>query len=77
MVEPRIREEDVAHIISTRKEIESYPNDVPYPSRLVLGWIGTRPINVVAADTKREIIVITVYEPDPSQWQPSFEKRKP
>src|SRR5260370_23936516 len=31
------------------REIESYPGDFPYPSRLLLGWCGLRPIHVVAA----------------------------
>ena len=48
------------------------PNDTPYPSRLLLGWAGTRPIHVVAAHSNREIIIITVYEPDPVLWQPGF-----
>ena len=77
MAERNIREEDVAHVIAHGKEIESYPADVPYPSRLVLGWIANRPIHVVAATTTHEIIIITVYEPNPGQWQPGFEKRKP
>ena len=77
MAERNIREEDVAHVISLGKEIERYPADTPYPSRLLLGWVASRPIHVVAATTDHEIIIITVYEPDPSQWQPGFEKRKP
>ena len=77
MAERGIREEDVAHVISNGKEIESYPNDQPYPSRLLLAWVANRPIHVVAADAGREIIIVTVYEPDPSQWLPGFEKRKP
>jgi len=77
MVERGIREEDVALVISEGKEIESYPDDKPYPSRLLLAWVERRPIHVVAATSDHEIIVITVYEPDPSQWAPGFEKRKP
>ncbi len=77
MAERGIREEDVARVISGGKEIESYPEDKPYPSRLLLGWVERRPIHVVAATAEREIIVITVYEPDPGQWEPGFERRKP
>jgi Domain of unknown function (DUF4258) len=77
MAERSILEEDVAYFIAHGKEIESYPIDVPYPSRLVLGSTANRPIHVVAATTDHEIIIITVYEPDPNQWQPGFEKRKP
>ena len=77
MAERGIREEDVARVISEGKEIESYPDDKPYPSRLLLGWIERRPIHVVTAAAEHEIIVITVYEPDPDLWESSFERRKP
>jgi hypothetical protein len=58
--------------------IEEYPDDTPYPSRLVLGWVGRRPIHVVAADdpASRTTIVITAYEPDRDVWEDDFRKRK-
>lgn len=77
MAERAIREEDVAHVVSSGKVIEHYPQDRPYPSRLLLGWAEGRPIHVVAATAEHAIIVITVYEPDARQWDPGFEKRKP
>ncbi len=70
MAERGIREEDVARVIAGGKEIESYPEDRPYPSRLLLGWVEDRPIHVVAASAERAIIIITVYEPDAAQWHP-------
>lgn len=76
MVERGIYEEDVAFVVETGKKIEDYPNDLPYPSCLKVGWVGSRPIHVVTAATDREIIVVTVYEPDPERWEPGFEKRK-
>ena len=77
MVERGIREEDVSRVISAGKEIESYPQDQPYPSRLLLGWVERRPIHVVAATAEHEIIIVTVYQPDSTQWEPGFERRKP
>lgn len=77
MAERGIREEDVARVISAGKEIESYPDDKPYPSHLLLGWVEGRPIRIVTATAEHEIIVITVYEPDPALWESSFERRKP
>lgn len=76
MAERGIREEDVARVIVEGKEIESYPDDRPYPSRLLLGWIERRPIHVVTAAAEDAIIIITVYEPDPALWEPGFERRK-
>ena len=78
MFQRRISAEDVRHVLATGEVIEEYPNDTPYPSRLVLGWSGERPIHVVVADNPegQETIVITVYEPDPAQWEPGFRRRQ-
>ena len=50
MYERRISEEDVRHVLATGEVIKEYPEDTPYPSRLILGWCGDRPIHVVIAD---------------------------
>jgi len=78
MFERGISEADVRHALLTGKTIEAYPDDEPYPSRLVLAWRGSRPIHVVVADNaaEHEVIIITVYEPDLTRWQPGFERRK-
>ncbi len=76
MAERGIRERDVAQVIAAGKEIESYPDDKPYPSRLVLGWVNERPLHVVTAVAENETIVITVYEPDPELWDAGFESRR-
>jgi Domain of unknown function (DUF4258) len=74
----QISTDDVRHVLETGDIVEEYPDDLPYPSRLVLGWRGARPLHVVAADNleDRETIVITVYEPDPIQWEPGFRRRR-
>ena len=58
--------------------IKSYPDDTPYPSRLILGFDGQRPVHVVSAynsenDTE---YVITVYEPDALKWSDDFTERR-
>jgi hypothetical protein len=70
--------EDVRYILASGEIIKEYPDDTPYPSRLVLGWIGTRPIHVVAARdaVTGETIVITVYEPDRSLWDSDFKGKR-
>ena len=50
MAERKITVEDVKNILKTGETIASYPEDRPYPSRLVRGWIRTRPLHVVVAD---------------------------
>lgn len=78
MFERDITPADVRAVVLNGKIIDSYPEDRPYPSRLILGWRGSRPIHVVAADnpSEQETIIITVYEPDPGRWEPGFERRK-
>jgi Domain of unknown function (DUF4258) len=77
MYQRDISEVEVRHVITTGETVEDYPDDTPYPSRLVLGWNDRRPIHVVVADNvdEQENIVITVYEPDPLEWQPDFKRR--
>ena len=69
---------DVQRVLDTGRTIERYTDDRPYPSRLVLGWLGTQPIHVVVADNRgeEETIAITVYEPDPARWEPGFQRRR-
>ena len=78
MYQRDVSEPEVRNVITTGEVVEDYPDDVPYPSRLVLGWHGTRPLHVVVADNveDQENIVITVYEPDPTEWEADFKRRR-
>ena len=78
MVARGISEHEVRHVLDTGHVIEDYPQDQPYPSRLVLGFLGSRPVHVVAAENTQdqETIVVTVYEPDPARWDPTFRKKR-
>jgi hypothetical protein len=77
MFQRHINEDDVRHVVEHGETIEAYPKDAPYPSRLVLGWRGSRPIHVVVADNaaNQETIIITVYEPDREEWEQDFRRR--
>lgn len=78
MFQRRISKDDVRQVLETGETIEMYPQDTPYPSRLVLGWRQTRPLHVVAADNADtgETIVITTYEPDPEEWERDCKTRR-
>jgi uncharacterized protein DUF4258 len=78
MFERGFTEDDVRQVVEGGKIIESYTDDAPYPSRLILGWRGLRPVHVVAADDTAggTVIILTVYEPDLERWQSGFEKRR-
>ncbi len=79
MFERGISRTDVRTVLATMLIIENNPNSTPYPSYLMLGWVNNRPIHVAAADDSVNLktIIITVYEPDSSQWfLPDFRRRK-
>lgn len=63
---------------AAERVIEHYSDDIPYPSALLLGYVGERPLHVVYADnaSDRERIIVTVYEPDPALWAADFSTRK-
>ena len=79
MFERSVSAADVRQVLEAGEMIEDYPDDTPYPSRLLMGWIGTRPLHVVVADDKVEqaTIVITVYEPASHRWSSDFKRRQP
>lgn len=78
MGQRNIHKSDVEHVLKTGEAIEDYPEDTPYPSRLICGWTKSRPLHVVAAtnEVDNELIVITAYEPDAEQWDSAFTRRK-
>ena len=79
MFERGITEEDVAKVLEQGEIIADYPQDSPFPSRLVLGFAGTIPLHVVLASSNEEDIdiVVTVYSPSLERWQPDYKTRKP
>jgi hypothetical protein len=77
MFQRNISVEEVRQVVAAGEIIEAYPDDKPFPSRLVLGWYGSRPIHVLIADkaTSQETIIITVYQPNAAEWEPGFRRR--
>lgn len=73
-----ILDQEVYEAVLSGEVIESYPNDVPYPSCLIYGHTRKgRPIHVVCAYSESEglSVIITAYEPDPKKWL-DFTRRK-
>ena len=78
MLERTISVTDVLIALNSGSTIEDYPHDTPFPSRLTLGWIEKRPVHVVwamPAGTDR-VVIITVYEPNPEEWDNTFSRRR-
>ncbi|HLV01047.1 MAG TPA: DUF4258 domain-containing protein [Acidobacteriota bacterium] len=74
-----IRDQEVYEATQTCEVVETYPEDQPYPSVLVIGMSANqRPVHVVCAYDNEEdcIIVITVYQPDPGRWDQAFRRRR-
>ena len=65
MFERDISVDDVREVIMQGQTIEAYPDARPYPSRLVLGWRGTRPLHIVVAENSAagETVIITSTSP--------------
>ena len=83
MYERALYPSDVNLVLRTGEVIETYPDDLPLPSYLMLGWIepatGQRePVHVVAADDAetQTTHVITVYRPDLERWEADYKTRR-
>jgi hypothetical protein len=75
-----IATEEILAALDSGEIIEEYPDDVPYPSCLILGHTQSgRPLHVVCAPVVEEgrLVIITTYQPDPMRWEPGFRRRKP
>ena len=78
MAERGVSPTDVSAILSRGKLIDERHHDGrPFPTQIWLGWIGRRPLHVVlAVDPAGAEYVITVYEPDRTQWNEAYDKRR-
>jgi hypothetical protein len=78
MFEREIAPEDVEAALVYGIVIEDYPNDLPYPSKLILVHKKNRPIHVVVGNDfeNERIFIITVYNPDSELWGDDFMKRR-
>ena len=79
MDEDLVSTDDVLHALdSIRTEIiEDYPEDPRGHSHLLLGWLpGGESLHVCCAVHEDELIIITVYRPDPAIWETDWRTRK-
>jgi hypothetical protein len=78
MIARFITEVEVRQVLEVGTMVEEYPNDLPYPSYLILGYVDGRPLHIVASDNEfdKVTIVRTMYEPDAARWDSTFTKRK-
>jgi hypothetical protein len=78
MVQRGISPEMISQVLASGSTIAVYPDDTPYPSALLLGFTKDGPLHVVVArdEESGDCQVVTVYRPDPSLWDESFQSRR-
>jgi hypothetical protein len=77
LLERGITRTEVLSAIMNGEMIESYTDDRPYPSCLILN-AAPEPVHVVAAiDSAGGVChIITVYRPDPGHFEPDWKTRR-
>ena len=72
-----IQVKDIEQVLETGELLKEYPEDKPYPSFLILGFINDRPLHVVASiDKPGNCYIITAYQPDAKLWNEKFTFKK-
>ncbi|MEA3361281.1 MAG: DUF4258 domain-containing protein [Thermodesulfobacteriota bacterium] len=56
--------------------IEEYPDDLPFPSFLMLGFYKNTPLHVVCSMGQNYLFIITAYIPDSKTWENNFYTRR-
>ena len=69
---------DVISIIASGDNIAEYPDDSPYPSVLISGFINERPLHIVIAvdHSTGTCYVVTAYIPSTEQWADDYKTRR-
>ena len=77
MFERGITGDRVLSVLRNGRVIVTYPDDTPYPTYLVLGFVGREPLHVLVAldESTSTAVVVTAYVPDPDLWNGDFRTR--
>lgn len=70
---------EIERALQNGEIIEEYPDDEPYPSCLVLGWlVSGDPLHLVCSrgNVEPALRIVTVYEPDDDLWKSDYKTRK-
>jgi hypothetical protein len=73
-----ISRRDILEILHSGEVIESYPDDSPYPSFLLSGFVNFRPLHIVIVQAVKlnMVYIVTAYESDNAKWEDNFRRRK-
>lgn len=78
MFQRGVSKDDVVEVIQGGEQIRDYPDDTPYPSYLMLGYVKQRPLHVLVAKdaATATCFVVTAYIPDPALWSSDFRSKR-
>lgn len=78
MFQRNIPPDEIIEVIRSGEVIASYPDDSPYPSVLVLGFVRGLAVHALVAREQKtgNCYVVTVYRPDPEMWSNDFKARR-
>ena len=78
MFQRELGKDDIIEVLKAGECVAEYPEDQPYPSYLILGFAGSRPVHIIVArDVADETCyVVTAYVPDRSLWSDDFRTRR-
>jgi hypothetical protein len=78
MFQRSISVDDVKFVLQNGIPVNEYPEDKPFPSKLLFAVCNTRSLHVVCSEnyTENEVIVITAYEASSDIWENDFITRK-
>ena len=72
-----ISDREIQEAGSQAVTIEEYPDDKYGPTRLLLGFTRTgKPLHIQVADSPSPTVrIVTLYEPDPAEWEDHRRRR--
>ncbi|MBN2117613.1 MAG: DUF4258 domain-containing protein [Anaerolineales bacterium] len=78
MFERKVSVRNVSQALRSGVTVEDYSSEMPEPGRLILGFQGKRPFHMVISENPQanEVIIVTVYIPDPHKWDKNFKGRR-
>ena len=78
LAERKLRQSAVLDVLQVGDVIEDYPDDKPFPSGLFFGYVGGRPLHVVAAldEVAAQAYIITAYEPSAEIFEADYRTRR-
>ncbi len=78
MFERGLSKNEVVNVIHNGETASNYPEDQPFPSRLLLDWAHKKPVHVVVASDEKDYdcYVVTAYIPSTHLWNSDFKTRK-